>query len=279
MKKDELINEQKTDNIFKALDIIQYIYVDYIFKVKYKDIIESHRAKYIYKELIEEFKEIDNLLNKRHTLMAIALLRNAYEEMMYIIAISYDDSLETSVETKAGYFKDYVKENACLIFQNTITKDDIQNLYTYLSKLVHVTNLKEVASYLTSDKKCADIIIREIKMCLTTIEYMYLIYISNRTTINMELPNKLFLLLPLIEIINMIKLVNESKRKQEVLGKYIRSEKDKHYLNKKKDEATIELRSMVDMFDVQYKNKLFDLETLININGYGEVVEKILNEK
>ncbi len=128
------IDIKDVDKAANYIKVTHLVLIDYIEKVNYKDVLNDNRAKYIFYELIDEFKEIYSLLDRRKTLMATALLRNAYEEMMYIIAISEDSAIETSVNTKAGHFMNYVSKNSKKIFGETPTSKDIHEIYGYLSK-------------------------------------------------------------------------------------------------------------------------------------------------
>ncbi|MGN1311867.1 MAG: hypothetical protein ACI4U4_02500 [Bacilli bacterium] len=55
--------------------------------------------------------------------------------------------------TKAGYFKDIVASNCESLLGEIYTSDEISGIYSYLSKITHVTNIKEAVSYLSENKK------------------------------------------------------------------------------------------------------------------------------
>ncbi len=269
-------------NIDKAADYIKvthYVLIDYIEKVNYKDVLNDNRAKYIFYELIDEFKEIYSLLDRRKTLMATALLRNAYEEMMYIISISEDTAIETSVNTKAGQFMNYVSKNSKKFFGEAPTSKDIYKIYSYLSKLVHVTNLKEVASYVASEKNTSKIIAREMKCSLIFIEFVYLYFLSRKLNIDIELPTALYTYIPLFELINLIQLVKESERKKEVLMSYIRNEESHKYLKGEAKKVANELNKVSNAQKEQLINNWPRINDLIKKHGYEEFVESVIKNK
>ena len=51
----------------------------------------------------EELEEVNDLLGKEKTLMAVCLLRNVFEEIMYIIATTIE-TVDIDIMTKASYF-------------------------------------------------------------------------------------------------------------------------------------------------------------------------------
>lgn len=269
-------------DINKAADYIKvthYVLIDYIEKVNYKDVLNDNRAKYIFYELIDEFKEIYSLLDKRKTLMATSLLRNAYEELMYIIAISENSSLDANVNTRPGHFISYVSKNSKNIFGETPTSKDINKIYGYLSKLVHVTNLKEVASYVASEKNTSKIIAREMKCSLIFIEFLYLYFLSRKLNIDIELPTVLSTYMPFFEFINIKLLVKESERKKEVLMSYIRNEENHKYLKGEAKKVANELNKVSVDQKEQLMNNCPKIIELIKKHGYEEFVESVIKNK
>ena len=55
-------------------------------------------------------------------------------------------------------FRDIVKNNCSKLLSEYFEPEDISELYNYLSKLTHVTNLKEATSYLMKTKNIMDIL-------------------------------------------------------------------------------------------------------------------------
>ena len=93
----DLENKNKNfsfDKSIKILDISNAVYIDIIEKYDFKSITNYKNSKYLFKEISNELNEITELLNNNKTLMAVCLLRNVYEEIMYIIATSYCDNFD-----------------------------------------------------------------------------------------------------------------------------------------------------------------------------------------
>ena len=132
----DLENKNKNfsfDKSIKILDISNAVYIDIIEKYDFKSITNYKNSKYLFKEISNELNEITELLNNNKTLMAVCLLRNVYEEIMYIIATSYCDNLDIDFMTKAGYFKDIVADNCNELLGDIYTSDEIKEIYSYLS--------------------------------------------------------------------------------------------------------------------------------------------------
>ena len=173
----DLENKNKNfsyDKIIRILDVSNFVYLDMIDKFDYKGITTYEKSKYLFKEIKKEFATVFELLSNGEIFMGTCLLRNVYEEIMYIMATSLNLPLDINVKTKAGYFKEKVMENCSILLNNSFDKNDIFELYGYLSKITHVTNIKEAASYLIGNKNIKKYIVNEIKYITLLIEYMYL---------------------------------------------------------------------------------------------------------
>lgn len=66
--------------------------------------------------------------------MAVCLLRNVYEEIMYIITTSYYYNLDIDFMSKVGYFKNMVVDNCNELIGDIYTSEEIKGIYSYLSK-------------------------------------------------------------------------------------------------------------------------------------------------
>lgn len=92
-------------------------------KVVFNEITNYNKAKYIGEEINNQFKEVQTLVNNNKLLMAICLLRNLYEEIMYIMATSLENiELDINPYTKAGYFKEIVVDNISEILSDNFEK-------------------------------------------------------------------------------------------------------------------------------------------------------------
>ena len=60
---------------------------------------------------------------------------------------------DVNVKSNPSVFRDIVRENVDDLISDYFESEDIILIYNHLSKLTHVTNLKEVTSYLMKTKK------------------------------------------------------------------------------------------------------------------------------
>ena len=104
--------------------------------------------------------------------MAVCLLRNVFEEIMYIIATTIE-TVHIDIMTKASYFYKIVADH-CDKLLYSYTSEDIKELDGSMSKITHVTNVKEATSYLVGNKQIKKYVNNEIKFIELIIENIYL---------------------------------------------------------------------------------------------------------
>lgn len=115
----------------KLLDIINYIYLDRIREINYEEISNYKKSKYLFNEMISQLEQISELLNTGKTLMAICLLRNAYEEIIYIMATSIDSTVYVNVRSNPRDFREIVEKNYKDLVSDAFEKEDFSELYNY----------------------------------------------------------------------------------------------------------------------------------------------------
>ena len=250
----------------KLLDVINYIFIDNIKFADYNG--EYNKSKYIMQEIIYDFDVIVDFLNKGKILLAINILRNTYENILYIIATDYDKSLNVNVKSNPSDFRDIVKNNCGDILSDYFEAEDINELYNYLSKLSHVTNLKEAASYLLNKKNYQKYISNEIKTLVLTIEYMYLCFLNKKCSLkNFDFLYNSIMIVNYINQINLLYYVANTEKENKVLNDYFYGEKNQNYLDKiqkqllntfndykiYKDDIEITMKKIIKNFNAQIK--------------------------
>lgn len=265
----------------KILDVSNTIYLDLINKSEVQKITSYNKSKYMYKEIVNELKFVYNMLEDGNVLMAICLLRNTYEEIMYVMATSLQIELDINVQTKAGYFKDIVCDNVKELLSDNFEKEDIKDLYSYLSKITHVTNIKEAISYLINNTNIKKYIINEIKYILITIESIYLDFINKKSNANNDMNKNILLESTYVELINTLYYVANVSKKENQLEIYFYGDKNQKYI---KEQNELIINAINDM-----KSSKNDIQKFINAitkelniqlkeTGYMELANKILNE-
>lgn len=279
----DLENKNKNfsfDKSIKILDISNAVYIDIIEKYDFKSITNYKNSKYLFKEISNELNEITELLNNNKTLMAVCLLRNVYEEIMYIIATSYCDNLDIDFMTKAGYFKDIVADNCNELLGDIYTSDEIKEIYSYLSKITHVTNIKEAVSYLSGNKRIKGYIVNEIKYVSLIIENLYITFLNKKSKLDNNMCDNIISVAGYVELINTMYYVANSTGETKRIESYFYGEKNKKYLEKQKELMISdfkELQSNKDELSRSIKIISKELDKQLAENNYTEMVNKILN--
>ena len=279
----DLENKNKNfsfDKSIKILDISNAVYIDIIEKYDFKSITNYKNSKYLFKEISNELNEINELLNSNKTLMAVCLLRNVYEEIMYIIATSYCDNLDIDFMTKAGYFKDIVADNCNELLGDIYTSEEIKGIYSYLSKITHVTNIKEAVSYLSGNKRIKGYIVNEIKYVCLIIENLYITFLNKKSKLDNSMCDNIISVAGYVELINTMYYVANSTGETKRIESYFYGEKNKKYLEKQKELMISdfkELQSNKDEISRSIKIISKELDKQLAENNYTEMVNKILN--
>ena len=175
--------------------------------------------------------EVNKLLHESKTLMAVALLRNAYEGIMYIIATSSIKKIDISLETTAGHFITLVKNNSNDIFGDSISSKVYWDFYSVLSQLTHATDLKELASLILSKPDIEKYLTNEIKYYFFLINYIYVSYINIKLKTSNDLMENFFELNQYAEILNSVYFFAFAKADSRKINKMFYSSKDDKIIN------------------------------------------------
>lgn len=267
------------ENIMKIFDISNYVFTDIIDNFKYSDITNYEKSKFFFKEISKEFKYTYELLSSGEVLMSICLLRNVYEEILYVMATSIDLELDINVKTKAGYFKEIVSGHIRELCSENIESSDIDDIYSYLSKLVHVTNLKEAVSYLVSNNKLKAYLAYEIKYILLFVEHIYLDFLHKKCNLDCSMCRNILIVSGFSELVNALYFVGNLNNCDKILNQYFYGEKNQKYLNESRDKLLEEFKSFNscnDNYNIYLKRISKELDEQLYENGYVDIVNKFL---
>ncbi len=266
------------DKTLRILDIGNAIYIDMIEKTKFKEISDYKKSKYMFKEISEELEEIINLLSKEKTLMAVCLLRNVFEEIMYIMATTIEN-IDIDVMTKANYFYKIVAEH-CDELLFSYTSEDIKELYSYMSKITHVTNVKEATSYLVGNKKIKKYINNEIKYVELIIENIYLEFINKKLKIDNNMCDNIMIISSYVDLINVIYFTANSIGEHKRIELYFYGEKNQKYLNEKREQMIREFKELQNS-NVKITKTINviskELDKQIMERNYTEIVKRLID--
>ena len=268
------------NKFIKILDISNAVYLDMIKKYDFSTITYYTYSKYLFKEISNELETIYDLLNSDKILMAICLLRNVYEEIMYIIATSNNEKFDINVMTRAGYFNDYVANHCNNLFGDNYDAKEIKEIYGYLSKITHVTNIKELVSYLTTNKKTRNYIANEIKFVTLIIENIYLTFLDKKSKSDNNMCVNILAVSGYVELLNTIYFVANSTGEYKRIESYFYGEKNKKYLSDQKEMMIKDLKCFNSSKDEILKSINIiakELDKQILDNNYTELVNGIFN--
>ena len=254
------------------------IYIDMIKNIEFKEISDYKKSKYMFKEISEEFEEVNDLLSKEKTLMAVCLLRNVFEEIMYIIATTME-TVDIDIMTKASYFYKIVAYHCDKLLYN-YTSEDIKELYSYMSKITHVTNVKEAASYLVGNKRIKKYINNEIKFIELIIENIYLEFINKKLGLDNSMCDNIMIVSSYVDLINVIYFTANSTGEHKRIELYFYGEKNQKYLNEKREQMIQEFKELQNSNTKITKtiNRISkELDKQIEESNYSDMVKIILN--
>lgn len=278
----DLENKNKNfsfNKTMKLLDASNEIYIDIIKKQDFKNVTNYNNSKYLFKEITNELIEITELLNKGKTLMAVCLLRNVYEEIMYVMATSCsEEKIDIDVMTKAGYFKSIVAKESDKLFGGIYEAEYINELYGYLSKITHVTNMKEAISYLYSNKQTSKYINNEIKFIMLIIENIYITFLNIKTSVDNSMCSNIITISSYAELVNTMYFIAYSTGESKRIEKYFYGNNNRKYLEKNKEEIINdfkELQSNSNKLNKSMRNISKELDKQILENNYTEVIKSI----
>lgn len=278
----DLENKNKNfsfNKTMKLLDASNEIYIDIIKKQDFKNVTNYNNSKYLFKEITNELIEITELLNKGKTLMAVCLLRNVYEEIMYVMATSCsEEKIDIDVMTKAGYFKSIVAKESDKLFGGIYEAEYINELYGYLSKITHVTNMKEAISYLYSNKQTSKYINNEIKFIMLIIENIYITFLNIKTSVDNSMCSNIITISSYAELVNTMYFIAYSTGESKRIEKYFYGNNNRKYLEKNKEEIINdfkELQSNSNKLNKSMRNISKELDKQILENNYTEIIKSI----
>lgn len=164
----------------KFLECANYIYIDQIQQFEFKKISEYKKSKEIFISICKDFLLVNELLKREEVLNAATILRKVYENIIYIIATSFDKNLKVDLDIQAKAFRVILENNCNELFGDYIEKEDFNQIYVFLCKLVHPSSLKECIAYLENTNKYRMYMVSNIKYIMVTIEYIYITFLNKR---------------------------------------------------------------------------------------------------
>lgn len=197
MKDNELIREKDLNSVIdyfsKWYEYSFNIFLDEINKVSFEEISSYEKSKYIFNQISNNLTTSYKLAKGEEYLVSTDILRMILEDIIYIIYTSSNNNVDISYDIKPSKLRNFINNNFDNIFNEYLYKDCINNIYSFLSKTVHISNVKEYISLLLSDDLTSRLLKLNLIYLIISVEYIYLIFLNKKLSIDFdELNYKIF---------------------------------------------------------------------------------------
>lgn len=267
----------------RILSCTNHVYLDEIDNFEFKKISKYNKSRTLYNKITYDFKLVNELIDKQDLLNAATILRTLYENIIYIIVKSYDKKINITINTLPRDLRSILEENFEEIFTEYFEKDDFNEIYKYLCKIVHPSSMKELLSYMSKTIKYKNYLLSNLKYTMLVIEYIYLNFLNKKVG-NQESKFDLnFInLSTYVNLINVSYFINDVKDSKSFIKRYFYYDTNNKYIidnqERLKDvyETIINKKELVEE-DIKELTKALDNQ--IKESKYNEIISKILSEK
>ena len=266
----------------KIFDCVNYIFLDEILNFKFNKISKYSKSKYIFKKIVNDFRLVNYVLDKKDVINSGVLLRSLYENIMYLIATSHDKTLVVDLDVMPKKFKKILEDNCSELFTNYFEKEDFEALYKYLCKIIHPCSLKELLSYFEKTIKYKPYLISNMKYIMITLEYMFLNFLNKKIGIENSFDLNLIDVSTYVNLLNINCFLNDVDKTQKFIKQYMFYDTNNKYItDTQKDLEALynDIITNADLIEININQLLKETDNQINCSKYKEVVHNILNNK
>ena len=268
----------------KILDCAYYVYLDEIKKFEFKKVSKYNKSRTIYERIEYDFNVINEFIGKQDLLNAATILRTLYENIIYIIAKSYNKEINITMNTPVKTLREVLENNCQKIFTNYFKKEDFNEIYTYLCKIVHPCSMKELLSYMGKTTKYKNYLLNNLKYIMLLIQYLYLNFLNKRVG-NEESKLDLYFidLCSYVNLVNVNYFVNDVKNMQSFIKRFFYYDQNTKYVNKKQEvvkeihKSLTDNEKIVEIVEKNIEELGKSLEKELKESGYNEAINEILN--
>ena len=285
MSNTSLFIKKKNDykKCMKLLNCANYVFTDEIDCFEFKKISKYTKSKPTYEKVKADFKLVNELIDRQDLFNAATILRTLYENIIYIIVKSYDKKINITLNTLPRDLRPILEDNCKEIFTEYFEKDDFNEIYRYLCKIVHPCSMKELLSYMSKTIKYKNYLLSNLKYTMLVIEYMYLNFL-NRKIGNEESKFDLNFIdiSTYVNLINVSYFINDVKDSKSFIKRYFYHDTNNKYITDNQEklkevyETLINKKELVEE-DIKELTKVLD--TQIKESKYNEIISKILSGK
>ena len=267
----------------KLLNCANYVFTDEIDHFEFKKISKYTKSKPTYEKVKADFKLVNELIDKQDLLNSAAVLRILYENIIYIIATSYDRKIKTTLDTSPGEFRKVLVENCSSIFTDYFEPEDFNYIYKYLCKIIHPCSLKELVSYMNKTIKYKNYLLGNLKYMMLLIEYMYLNFLNKKIgNEENEFDLNFIKLCTYVNLMNVAYYINDVKDSKSFIKRYFYYDTNNKYIIENQEKIKVVYETLIDKKDLveeDIKELTKALDRQINQSKYKKVIADILGSK
>ncbi len=267
----------------KLLNCANYVFSNEIDCFEFKKISKYTRSKPTYEKVKADFKLINELINRQDLLNAATVLRTLYENIIYIIATSYDKKIKTTLDTSPGELRKVLVENCSSIFTDYFEAEDFNNIYKYLCKIIHPCSLKELVSYMNKTIKYKNYLLGNLKYIMLVIEYMYLNFLNKKIgNLESKFDLNFIDLCTYVNLMNVAYYINDVKDSKNFIKRYFYYDTNNKYIIENQEKIKVVYETLIakkDLVEEDIKELTKTLDYQINESKYKVIIAEILDGK
>ncbi len=267
----------------RLLNCANYVYLEEIKKFEFKKISKYNKSKHLYNKITKDFKLVNKLIDEQDLLNAATILRTLYENIIYIVATSYDKTININLDIHPKQLRQILEDNCSTLFTEYFEADDFNEVYRSLCKIVHPSSMKELLSYMNNTIKYKKYLLSNLKYIMLIIEYMYLNFLNKKVgNEESKLDLNFINLSTYVNLMNVTFFINDVKNSKSFIKKYFYYDTNNKYVTenqerfkevydmllRNKEFVEQDLKDLTKALDIQIKESKFELE-----------INKILNEE
>ena len=268
--------------VMRVLDCTNYIYLEHIKNLDFKKIGGYKNSKDIFNKIYNDFCVVNEMIEKQDIINSAVILRGIFENIMYVIATSFDKNIKVTLNSQPKDFRKVLEDNCEDIFSENIDKEMFYDIYSYLCKIVHPCSLKECVTYIEKNRIYNKYILNNIKYAMVTIEFIYLDFYNKIIMIEDELCNSLNDLMDYIFFYNLIQFNKSNLKFKNIAKKYFINDTSNQYVKKQQDSA-LEISEYIKNnpgeFNSRRDTTIKKVEDVLNKSIYKETFLKIWRDE
>ena len=282
---DNKVNKMKIERkkAERVLDLFHWVNMNELNSITENNVSKYKNSAFTFREIKREIEYAYALLNEGKCLMAVTILRNVFEDLMYFFATGINNNLRITTETKPGELRRIVKENADNYFDGLFVDTDFNDMYEHLSKMVHVTSIKECINYLDSRSRYRVYIATELKYETVSIECMLMQFLSKKGKYRNDLQRDTLMVASTMSIVNAMSMtaVFKHKHNKKIEG-FFYDDRSRNYLRSKSQNVVEELQYLNNESDrvLNSVNQSIDnLKEKYILLGYEQKYDDLLKKE